>query len=56
MSCASFLRAFADRGLISKYAVPEQIHILDALPKTSVGKQDKKVLREWYGQPAAPRD
>jgi fatty-acyl-CoA synthase len=51
-----FLRGFAERGLISKYAIPEQIHVLDALPKTSVGKQDKKMLREWYGQPAAPRD
>jgi fatty-acyl-CoA synthase len=51
-----FLRDFAERGLISKYAIPEQIHVLDALPKTSVGKQDKKTLREWYGQPAAPRD
>jgi fatty-acyl-CoA synthase len=51
-----FLRGFAERGLISKYAVPEQIHVLDALPKTSVGKQDKKKLREWYGQQAAPRD
>jgi fatty-acyl-CoA synthase len=48
-----FLRSFAERGLISKYAVPEQIHVLDALPKTSVGKQDKKALRAWYGQPAA---
>ncbi len=45
-----FLRDFAERGLISKYAVPEQIHVLDALPRTSVGKQDKKVLREWYAQ------
>jgi fatty-acyl-CoA synthase len=50
-----FLRSFAERGLISKYAVPEQIHVLDALPKTSVGKQDKKALRAWYGQPAATK-
>jgi len=48
-----FLRGFAERGLISKYAVPEQIHVLEVLPKTSVGKQDKKTLREWYAQPAA---
>jgi fatty-acyl-CoA synthase len=50
-----FLRCFAERGLISKYAVPEQIHVLEALPKTSVGKQDKKTLREWYAQPAATK-
>jgi fatty-acyl-CoA synthase len=41
-----FLRCFAERGLISKYAVPEQIHVLEALPKTSVGRQDKKTLRQ----------
>jgi fatty-acyl-CoA synthase len=50
-----FLRCFAERGLISKYAVPEQIHVLEALPKTSVGKQDKKTLREWYAKPAATK-
>jgi fatty-acyl-CoA synthase len=42
------LREFADRGLISRYAVPEQVIFVDALPKTSVGKLDKKVLREKF--------
>jgi fatty-acyl-CoA synthase len=44
------LREFAGRGLISGYAVPEQIVFVDALPKTSVGKLDKKVLRERYAK------
>jgi fatty-acyl-CoA synthase len=36
---------FADRGAISKYAVPDRITFVDAIPKTSVGKIDKKVIR-----------
>jgi fatty-acyl-CoA synthase len=39
------LGAFAVQGLISKYGVPEHIVFVDALPKTSVGKVDKKLLR-----------
>jgi fatty-acyl-CoA synthase len=38
-----------DAGRISKWAKPQRIEILDALPKTSVGKMDKKVLRARYG-------
>jgi fatty-acyl-CoA synthase len=30
--------------------VPERIVFVEALPKTSVGKLDKKVLRERYAQ------
>jgi non-ribosomal peptide synthetase component E (peptide arylation enzyme) len=30
--------------------VPEQIVFVEALPKTSVGKLDKKVLRERHAQ------
>ena len=44
------LREFASRGLISTYAVPEHVVFIEALPKTSVGKIDKKVLREKYAQ------
>jgi len=39
---------FAARGMISRYGVPERIIFVDALPKTSVGKLDKKVLRQLY--------
>jgi fatty-acyl-CoA synthase len=36
-------------GLISKYAVPERVEFVDAIPKTSVGKLDKKRLRAEFG-------
>ena len=38
----------AENGLIAKYGVPENHIIVDELPKTSVGKHDKKVMREMY--------
>jgi fatty-acyl-CoA synthase len=44
------LHDFAGRGVISRYAVPERIVFVEALPKTSVGKLDKKVLREQYAE------
>src|SRR6266571_438674 len=42
------VKAWADRGAISKWAVPE-VRFVDNLDKTSVGKLDKKVLRQKYG-------
>jgi fatty-acyl-CoA synthase len=39
------LSAFVSSGLIQKYSVPEQYAFVAALPKTSVGKLDKKLLR-----------
>jgi non-ribosomal peptide synthetase component E (peptide arylation enzyme) len=30
--------------------VPEVVNFFDALPRTSVGKYDKKVLRALYAQ------
>jgi fatty-acyl-CoA synthase len=36
---------FASRGTISRYAVPDRVHFVDAIPKTSVGKLDKKAIR-----------
>jgi fatty-acyl-CoA synthase len=44
---------FADRGTISKYAVPDKVYFVDAIPKTSVGKLDKKVIRAKLLEPAA---
>ncbi|ULJ75868.1 fatty acid--CoA ligase [Rhizobium gallicum] len=40
------LKAFADAGVISKYGIPDKILFVESLPKTSVGKFDKKQLRE----------
>jgi len=42
------VRAWAERGVISKWAVPE-VRFVDFLEKTSVGKLDKKVLRRKHG-------
>lgn len=41
---------FATKGVISKYTVPEQVVFVRELPKTSVGKLDKKLLRERYAK------
>ncbi|MGB3313283.1 MAG: fatty acid--CoA ligase, partial [Albidovulum sp.] len=44
---AAFARAVAD-GSLSKWAAPDRIEIVEALPKTSVGKLDKKALRNRF--------
>ena len=42
------LQDFAARGVISRYGVPERVVFVEILPKTSVGKLDKKALRQLY--------
>ena len=39
------MKVYADKGVISKFAIPHKILFVEAIPKTSVGKIDKKVLR-----------
>jgi fatty-acyl-CoA synthase len=46
----SFVGKFAERGTISKYGVPQTILFVDHLERTSVGKLDKKLLRDRYTQ------
>jgi fatty-acyl-CoA synthase len=41
----SFVAAQVDAGRISRYAQPDRILFQDVLPRTSVGKVDKKALR-----------
>lgn len=36
---------YAEKGIISRYGIPERIKFIDSLPRTSVGKLDKKVMR-----------
>ena len=36
-------------GHLSAWAAPERVEFVAALPKTSVGKLDKKVMRATYG-------
>jgi fatty-acyl-CoA synthase len=44
----AFIASYADRGIISKYGVPQKIAFVDALIKTSVGKLNKNALRQAY--------
>jgi len=46
----AWLQDFADRGVISKWGIPDRVLLVDAIPKTSVGKLDKKVMRQQYAQ------
>ncbi|MGB1045770.1 MAG: fatty acid--CoA ligase [Candidatus Puniceispirillaceae bacterium] len=42
------LEAEIATGRLSKWAMPERIEIVAEIPKTSVGKLDKKVMRQHY--------
>jgi len=42
------LNKFVQEGVITNWSVPEDYVVADELPKTSVGKIDKKVLRSRY--------
>ena len=37
-----------NRGMIPKYGIPSEFIFVDELPKTSVGKHDKKLMRTMY--------
>jgi non-ribosomal peptide synthetase component E (peptide arylation enzyme) len=43
------LKALANKGAISKYAILDKVPLVDELAKTSVVKFDKKRLRHKYG-------
>ena len=45
------LAVFAAAGTISRFGVPDRIAFVDALPRTSVGKVDKKLLRTRFAKP-----
>ena len=40
------VRAFAEQGRISRYGVPDRVEFVEALPRTSVGKLNKRLMRE----------
>jgi len=44
------VQRYADKGVVSKWAVPSRALSCAALDKTSVGKLDKKLLRQKYGR------
>ncbi len=41
-----FMMRFVGKSVISKWAVPDRFYLVDEIPKTSVGKLNKKVIRE----------
>ncbi|MBK8509025.1 MAG: fatty acid--CoA ligase [Candidatus Competibacteraceae bacterium] len=43
-----WLKAFVDKGLLSKWGIPDRVFLVDTIPKTSVGKLDKKLMRDQY--------
>jgi len=42
-------KEYVDKGVVSKWGVPDRVEIVEALAKTSVGKLDKKVMRKQFG-------
>lgn len=46
----SHLTKYVDSGVITNWSVPDDFVIVDQIPKTSVGKFDKKLLRSQYAQ------
>ena len=49
----AWLKDFADRGTISKWGIPDRVLLVETIPRTSVGKLNKKAIREQYG-PSLP--
>lgn len=50
------IAAAVARGELSRYALLDRIEVVAAMPKTSVGKIDKKSLRALFGAQSASRD
>jgi len=44
----AFMKKGSEEGKLPKYGVPDRYVFTDTIPKTSVGKLDKKVLRKQY--------
>ena len=42
----AFFQDFVKRGVISKWGIPDRVVVVDSIPKTSVGKLDKKEIRK----------
>ena len=43
-----FMKKFVEAGKLPKYGVPDRYEFVEQIPKTSVGKLDKKELRKHY--------
>ena len=44
-SIKALVADYADKGVISRYGIPDRVVFVEALPRTSVGKLDKKKMR-----------
>jgi len=44
------IRTAIEQGRLSKWALPEQLALVESIPKTSVGKIDKKRIRAELSQ------
>jgi len=49
-SLVGLVREFIDKGMMSKQALLLKVRLVEEIDKTSVGKINKRVLREKYGQ------
>ena len=48
----AYMQGLADKGAISKWAIPDRFYHVQEIPKTSVGKLNKKVIRHKVGEGA----
>ncbi len=48
----AYMQGLADKGAISKWAIPDRFYHVQEIPKTSVGKLNKKVIRQKVGEGA----
>ena len=49
----SHVNQYVESGEISRWAVPEHVEFVESIPKTSVGKLDKKLIRRQYAEAKA---
>ncbi len=45
-----FFTGFVEKGAISKWGVPDRVIIVESIPKTSVGKQNKRQIRKIHSE------
>ncbi len=46
----AYMQSAADKGAISKWAIPDRFYDVQEIPKTSVGKLNKKVIRQQVSE------
>ena len=50
------VRDYVKQGILSRWALPDQIKFVAEIDQTSVGKIDKKALRKKFGQQNRPEE